>query len=54
MNREPRFSSYYDNAIKFFDFSEKHRNWAYEINRDGIVGITDCYEGIREWYKSIV
>ena len=54
MNREPRFSSYYDNAIKFFDFSEKHQDWACEINRDGIVGITDYYERIRAWYKSVV
>jgi len=52
MNTNPGFSSYYDNAIKFANFSEKHQNWAEDINRDGVTDILDYYERVKSWYKS--
>lgn len=52
MNNNHKFSAYYDNAIKFFDFSDKHKNWPHEIDRDGIRDITDYYKKAEEWYYS--
>lgn len=54
MNKDSRFSAYYDNAIKFFEFSANHKNWPHELNRDGIKDITDYYEKSKEWYKSVI
>ncbi len=53
MNTDSAFSSYYDNAIQFFEFSAAHKNWYHEINRDGIKDITDYYNKTKEWYNSI-
>lgn len=53
MNTNPDFSNYYDNAIKFADFSARHENWPESINRDGILDIIDYYIRVRNWYKSV-
>jgi len=53
MNTNPNFSAYYDNAVKFFDFSAKHENWFNEINREGIKDILDYYKKTEEWYNSV-
>jgi len=53
MNTNPNFSAYYDNAVKFFDFSAKHENWSREINREGIKDILDYYQRTEEWYNSV-
>ena len=39
MNNDSAFSSYYDNAIKFTDFSQQHENWPEKIDREGITDI---------------
>lgn len=52
MNTNPAFLSYYDNAIKFADFSEQHQNWAEEVNHNGVTDILDYYERVKSWYKS--
>lgn len=51
MNSNPDFSSYYDNAVKFYRFSEKYKDWFNEINRDELEDITDYYECVKKWYK---
>lgn len=51
MNTNPNFSKYYENAIKFVEFSEKHENWSDEISRDGMGDILDFYKRAIEWYK---
>lgn len=53
MNTDARFSSYYDNAIKFFEFSNNHQNWSHELNREGITDITDYYKRAVDWYNSV-
>ncbi|MBQ8057542.1 MAG: hypothetical protein IJ275_04310 [Ruminococcus sp.] len=53
MNNNPHFSSYYDNAIKFFDFSANHKNWSNELDREAITDIKDYYVKANEWYKSV-
>ncbi len=52
MNVNPAFSAYYDNAIRFAEFSEKHENWADEINYEGLDDIRVYYERVKEWVKS--
>ena len=49
MNTDTNFSLYYDNAIEFYEFSNKHEQWSNEINRDGIRDIVDYYEKVKEW-----
>lgn len=51
MNTNPDFSSYYDNAIQFADYSECHANWSEEINRDGMTDIIDYYKRVEKWYR---
>lgn len=51
MNSDSNFSSYNDNAVKFYKFSELHKEWFNEINRDEIEDITDYYEKVKKWYK---
>lgn len=53
MNKDLKHSSYYDNAITFYDFSEKNKNWYHEIDRNDINEISDYYERTKEWYKSV-
>ena len=53
MNTAPAFSSYYDNAISFVEFSEKHENWPEEINRDGMTDIIDYYHRVKAWYYGL-
>ena len=53
MNTAPGFSSYYDNAIKFAVFSEKHQNWPEEIDRNNITDIIDYYERVKAWYNNV-
>lgn len=53
MNTDSRFSSYYNNAINFFEFSAKHSNWSHEINREGIKDITDFYDKSKEWFNTV-
>lgn len=52
MNTNPAFSSYYDNAVKFADFSERHQDWPEKIDRDGVTDILDYCERVKAWYKS--
>lgn len=53
MNTDEKCSSYYDNAIKFFEFSKIHKNWASELNREGIKDMTDYYKKAAEWFESV-
>lgn len=53
MNTIPEFSSYYDNAIKFVDYSKRYENWAERIDRDGMTDIIDYYERVKNWCKDI-
>ena len=53
MNTDEAFTKYYDGAIKFAEFSEKHSNWPGNINRDGMRGIIDYYGRVKAWYQSI-
>ena len=53
MNKNPKVLFYYDNAIKFLEFSSKNEKWSLEIKRDGIKDITDYYDRVKEWYKSV-
>jgi len=52
MNADPTFSSYYDNAIKFANFSEQHQDWPERINHDKVTDILDYYERVKTWYKT--
>lgn len=52
MNTNTDFSKYYDNTINFFNFSEDHKNWYNELNRDGVTSILDYYEKTKNWYDS--
>ncbi len=52
MNMDPGFSSYYDSAIEFANYSEKHKNWSEEVNYDGITDIIDYYKRVKVWYES--
>jgi len=52
MNTNPVFSKYYDNAIQFVEFSEKHENWSDEINREGMGDILGFYKRAIEWYEN--
>lgn len=54
MNKNPDFSSYYDNAIKYIEFSNHHDKWYDEINREGINDILDYYDRVKEWYNSVL
>lgn len=53
MNKNPAASFYYDNAIKFFEFSSKNEKWSLEIKRDEIKDITDYYDRVKEWYENV-
>jgi len=44
----------YDNAIKFYNFSKEHEDWAKQINRDNMGDITDYYNRVIQWYNSII
>lgn len=52
MNSDPTFSSYYDNAIKFANFSEQYQDWPERINHDRVTDILDYYERVKAWYKT--
>lgn len=52
MNTVPAFSSYYDNAIKFADYSERYEDWAEKIDREGMTDIIDYYERVKSWCKN--
>ena len=52
MNTDKSCSSYYENAIDFFEFSKKHKNWSSQLNRKGINDITDYYKRATEWFAS--
>lgn len=52
MNTDQQFSYYYDNAIRFYDFSEKHKDWSSEIKREGIRDILDYYNRTKDWYET--
>ena len=53
MNHDERHSEYYDNAIAFARFSEKHDNWAEEINYDNVKDIFDFYKEAEKWYLAV-
>lgn len=53
MNKNSNFSYYYDNAIKFFDFSKKHQQWFNEINRENMKDIIDYYERVKNWFNNL-
>jgi len=54
MNTNPACSGYYDNAIKFATFSEKHQNWPEQIDRTDMTDIIDYYERVKAWYNSVL
>ncbi len=53
MDTQNGFSKYYDNAIRFVEFSEKHENWSDEINREAMGDILDFYKRAIDWYQSV-
>lgn len=53
INTDPAYSEYYDNTIRFFNFSNEHRNWSEEIDRTGIKDILDYYQRTKDWYESV-
>ena len=54
MNIEPAFSTYYDNAIKFAEFSLKYEDWTERIDWDGIEDIIDYYDRVNAWYQNTI
>lgn len=54
MNTDPNFSGYYDNAIRFAAFSQKHENWAEQLDREGMGDIQDYYARAKAWFESAV
>ena len=52
MNKNKNFSDYYDNALDFVDFSNKHQNWFNEIDRERISDMLSYYEKTKDWYKN--
>lgn len=50
MNNNPTFTKYYDNAVRFVQFSEEHENWSNEIDREGMTDIIDYYKRVEKWY----
>lgn len=53
MNVNTNFSLYYDKAIEFCEFSDKHKKWSNEIDRDGICDIVDYYEKVKDWCNAM-
>lgn len=53
MNKDSRFTSYYENAVKFFEFSARHEKWSHMIDRDEIKDINDYYERVKKWLCSL-
>ena len=53
MNNDERVAEYYNNAIAFSEFSEKHSNWPQEINRENITDIYSFYDSVIQWYKVV-
>lgn len=53
MNADANFSLYYDKAIEFCEFSNKHEKWSNEIDRDGIRDIVDYYEKVKDWCNTV-
>ncbi len=53
MNTSPTFSLYYENAIKFVNYSKQNENWPEKINREGMTDIIDYYARAKAWYKSV-
>lgn len=52
MNKNPEFSKYYDNAIRFNEFSKAHADWVDEIDYSGINDISEYYKRAAEWYAA--
>ena len=53
MNPGGEFSKYYDNAIEFYKFSEKHENWLSAVDKNDINSILDFYGKSKEWLLSV-
>lgn len=53
MNQDSHYSTYYDNALKFFEFSAAHENWNLELDRNGVGDILDYYDRVKKWYKAV-
>ena len=53
MNTDSKYSFYYDNAIKYVNFSNINKDWVSNINRDDINNINDYYDEITRWYYSV-
>lgn len=53
MNQDSQYSVYYENAIKFANFSRTHEDWPEQINRENLSDILTYYERVKAWYNDI-
>lgn len=53
MNKNSAFSSYYDKAIKFTNYSKQYEDWSERIDYEGGVDIIDYYNRVEKWYKGL-
>lgn len=49
MNLEPRFSKYYDNALRFFRFSSENADWSGSVNCEGTDDIKEFFRRADQW-----
>lgn len=53
MNTNSAFSSYYDKAKKFTNYSKQYEDWSERIDYEGGVDIIEYYNQVEKWYKSL-
>lgn len=51
MSSKPEFSSYYENAVRFIEFSREHENWSEEVNCEGLTDIEEYYKKAEDWLQ---
>ncbi len=52
MCKDSNYKEYYDNTLKFYEFSEKNENWSLEMHNAPINNMDEYIEKIKEWVKS--
>lgn len=51
MNRDPQYSHYYENALRFYEFSHQNSEWYDTVNCDGASDISDFYDRADKWLR---
>lgn len=51
-NENETYSIYYDNTIKFYEFSKNNENWAAEVNKGNFGKMDEYIEYVKKWLKA--